>query len=402
MSKYLISSLSLIGGRKEQQDAYGVIESPHGFLVVVCDGMGGGKAGNVASKMAVKIIIDSFLNYGGNQPIEGLRHAINIANTDIYNLSNSDEDFQGMGTTLAVLLISKQSATSLHVGDSRVYQIKQGKKYFRTFDHSKVFELVKLGVLTEEQARLSSDSNIILRALGIKPVVDIEINLNLPYEKNDRFLVCTDGVSGAISEEELIQIISESKSLEETNIKLTNTVDLIGKQNGNHHDNLTSVLLETKNNSKLKTPINMKSKIIIISLIIALLLSNVFSIYNHMKFSKLLSQSKLINDSLLTIKKDKPNSNNDTDKITHTPGNIKIDKGGNSTQIQSGEKENKGGKKIPTKDFNKSTLVKSPDKKDTSNGKNAKINTPINNSKTTNQNIEKNTKDTSNNKKGGN
>jgi hypothetical protein len=113
-------------------------------------------------------------------------------------------------------------------------------------------------------------------------------------------------------------------------------------------------------------------------------------------------KSKLINDSLLTIKKDKPNSNNDTDKITHTPGNIKIDKGGNSTQIQSGEKENKGGKKIPTKDFNKSTLVKSPDKKDTSNGKNAKINTPINNSKTTNQNIEKNTKDTSNNKKGGN
>lgn len=90
-------------------------------------------------------------------------------------------------------------ATIAHVGDSRVYQFRGRTKIFRTFDHSMVFDLVKQKVITEEQARLSAQSNVITRALGIKPDLEVEI-LERPFEAGDRFLLCTDGIHGSIEE----------------------------------------------------------------------------------------------------------------------------------------------------------------------------------------------------------
>lgn len=298
MNNHLISSESLIGGRKEQQDSYGTVNTKFGLFVIVCDGMGGAKAGNIASKMAVKIVIDSVIAYNGNTAVEEIKLAIKKANWEIFNLSNNNSDFQGMGTTLAALLISKDFATTFHVGDSRVYQFKDSNKYFRTFDHSKVFDLVKLGVLTEEQARVSSESNVILRALGIKKEIDIEINDSLPYEKGDRFLICSDGISGTIPEIDLIKMMTEKNKIDEVNKKITQKIDLLGRQNGGHHDNLTSVIVETRFRSKIKTPLNMKSKRIIAILIFLFLITNTFSVINHIRLSENINMFKLKLDSL--------------------------------------------------------------------------------------------------------
>lgn len=87
-----------------------------------------------------------------------------------------------MGTTVTVLLINEEKATVAYVGDSRIYQIRKGRKIFRTFDHSMVFRMVKKKIITEEQARLSAQSNIILRAVGLKPDLDVDV-FDLPYDK---------------------------------------------------------------------------------------------------------------------------------------------------------------------------------------------------------------------------
>jgi protein phosphatase len=266
MRKFLADSKSMIGGRKQQEDALGMVDTPFGLFAVVCDGMGGAKAGNVASKMAVKIVIDGLLNYRGDNPVRIIEDLIRKANTEIFRLANTDDDYTGMGTTIAALLVQKKHATSFHVGDSRIYQVKSGKKVFRTMDHSKVHELVRLKVLTEEQARTSQESNVILRAIGIKPSVDVEINDYLPYEKKDRFLVCSDGVCGMLPDEELVSEISDSLPVEKINSNLVNKVNAIGQLNGGGHDNLTSILIECRENSELKTPLSMRSKLYIASL----------------------------------------------------------------------------------------------------------------------------------------
>ena len=105
----------------------------------------------------------------------------------ILEAGNENPSLKGMGSTATVLLLSDKSAFVAHVGDSRVYQIRSGKKIFRTFDHSMVFELVKQKVITEEQARLSAQSNIITRALGMQPDLQVDV-VERPYEKGDRFV----------------------------------------------------------------------------------------------------------------------------------------------------------------------------------------------------------------------
>lgn len=190
---------SRIGGRSENQDTCAWQDTRHGFLLLVCDGMGGGPSGKIASQMAADAIVNSVLD---SKPEldrrEVLARAIRDANNALLAAQDADPRLRGMGTTVTALLINKQSAVVAHVGDSRVYQFRGPRKLFRTFDHSHVFELVKAKALTEEEARLSGESNIITRALGPMEKVEPDIE-ELPYEKGDRFMLCTDGIWGAAS-----------------------------------------------------------------------------------------------------------------------------------------------------------------------------------------------------------
>ncbi|MCY7352665.1 MAG: protein phosphatase 2C domain-containing protein [Cytophagaceae bacterium] len=250
MLNYTFQIADSVGGRTEQQDAAGTATTRFGLLVLVCDGMGGTRGGATASRMAVDLIQKSVQNASGSDATAALVSAIRQANHEIYQRSQHDEALRGMGTTVTALLLQESHATLCHAGDSRIYHLRKGKIIHRTFDHSKVFELVRRGILSEEQARLSEDSNVILRALGIKPDIDVEVHDQQPYQKGDRFLLCTDGISGAIPEEQLLAWAETNEPVETAAPSLIRQVDQAGFQRGGGHDNLTVALVECRSSAK--------------------------------------------------------------------------------------------------------------------------------------------------------
>lgn len=258
------SAESRIGGRAENQDSYGYKQTSLGFLVIVCDGMGGGPGGRTASTIAVNEIIKSVDEASLDEKISNIIiKAIRRANIEIINQGNINPELKGMGSTCTVLMVNENSAIAAFVGDSRIYQFNNHTKIFRTFDHSMVFDLVKQKIITEEQARLSAQSNIITRALGLK--LDIEVDIKeLSYKKGDRFLLCTDGVHGSMTETELIAMSTNRKlSLNQIVDEIAIKVDGEGRNKGGGHDNLTLILLETKINSILKNKLSSYMKLMI-------------------------------------------------------------------------------------------------------------------------------------------
>jgi serine/threonine protein phosphatase PrpC len=235
--------------------------------------MGGAKGGSKASGIAVATIMEEVSGSVLPDPASVLTDAITKANTAIFRAGHANPALQGMGTTVAAILIGDNAATSAHVGDSRIYQLRGSGKVFRSFDHSMVFELVRRGSISEEEARLSDQSNVILRALGTKASVEVEINDCLPYLKGDRFLLCSDGIWGAAGEKEILRLASSDKSVDKTVENIVEAVDKIGIASGGRHDNLTACLIETNTNSKKQPKMNRKSKIIIAALSLLLLAS---------------------------------------------------------------------------------------------------------------------------------
>lgn len=246
---------SRIGGRPENQDYFGCSDTSIGLLLVVCDGMGGGPGGALASSEATKEIIN-FVKKANNDSLdkeEIIREAIQNANTHLLHLQYKDKALVGMGTTCVALLFDEQQAIAAHVGDSRIYQMRLGEKIWRTFDHSKVMELTASCIdnYTEEDARKDPNNNIITRALGISEDIDPAISVR-PYEKGDRFALCTDGVWSVMPEPQLIKLLNHSNSIDGTVEKTMITVQDYGLTNKHGlHDNFTLVLAETTCNSNL-------------------------------------------------------------------------------------------------------------------------------------------------------
>lgn len=269
---------SRIGGRKENQDSAGFRETELGSLIVVCDGMGGMQGGSVASQLAVQTILETVaLADKKTNPKTVLIQAIKNANSVIIEHGQNNPTLRGMGTTATVLLLTPYSALTAYVGDSRIYQLRNGKKIFRTFDHSMVFEMVKKRIISEEQARLSAQSNVILKALGVNADVEVEI-AERPYKKGDRFVLCSDGFWGAMPEEEFVRHLVESNPIDKILESTANVVESIGRNSGQEFDNLTAAILEMSSNSILKEKMNRTAKIIILTLTVLLLISLIFNI----------------------------------------------------------------------------------------------------------------------------
>ena len=252
---------SRIGGRAENQDSYLSKQTERGFVVTVCDGMGGGPGGKTASAIAVNEIIAGIDEANKDEATANvIIKAIRRANMAIIEAGNETPALKGMGSTATVLLLTDQSAFVAHV------QFRGRKKVFRTFDHSMVFDLVKQKVITEEQARLSAQSNVITRALGAKPDVEVEVQ-EVPYLKGDRFLLCSDGIHGSMPEEELIKLATEKgRALGPITDNIATVVDELGRKEGGGHDNLTIALVETRINSKLKTTMSKQTKLLMLCL----------------------------------------------------------------------------------------------------------------------------------------
>ena len=270
---------SRIGGRGENQDSYGAAYTPHGFVVTVCDGMGGGPGGKTASTIAVDEILESIQEASDKDTLANiLIKAVRRANMAIIEAGQENTALRGMGSTATVLIVNEQSALIAHVGDSRVYQLRNHGKVFRTFDHSMVFELVQQGVITEEQARLSAQSNIITRALGITPDVEVDVQ-EVPYLCGDRFMLCSDGIHGTMPEADLIKLASNRKAVLGALVDdIATRVDNAGRMGGGGHDNLTLAIVETQKNSKLKPAMSKETKIAFITVAAVALLSIVLNI----------------------------------------------------------------------------------------------------------------------------
>ncbi len=239
-----------IGGRSENQDAYGGVFLKGNVILTVCDGMGGMNGGQTASRIAATEILQTILDTPydkWNQEL--IVTAVNNANAAIYRKSVAEPRLRGMGTTATVLMVTPEAALITHIGDSRVYQIRKGKKIFRTFDHSKVFEMVSQNMMTEEQARTSSFSNVITKALGIRPSVEMTVE-KLPYKKGDRFVLCCDGIWNCLPEENMLSLFVE-KDIPLDEVKyLTERINAIGIEYGDGHDNLTAIIADMMKNSE--------------------------------------------------------------------------------------------------------------------------------------------------------
>ena len=243
MLTYKYAVQTNIGGRRENQDSYGSAMTPYGLALIVCDGMGGAAGGKQAAEMAVAVILRELKKTIQPVPRQAVILAIEEANKAIYQISTQYAYRQGMGTTTTVVLLGPTSVVIAHVGDSRVYHLRNGAILSRTFDHSAVFERVRQGQLNEEQARLSPDSNIILRALGVDVNVEIDVH-EATYLSKDRFVLCTDGVSGALPEPELLALFNRKNRPIILVDEIIDHINHLGYAQGGRHDNLTVALLD--------------------------------------------------------------------------------------------------------------------------------------------------------------
>ena len=195
-------------------------------LYVVCDGMGGGNAGEIASALAVEAIhahlvaascdvdlplLDPF-NHTVSAPAHRLASAIRAANDVIYRESRSRTDYAGMGTTVVAALLSEEALAIAHVGDSRLYLVRNGTIQSLTTDHSWVAEQILKGLITEEEAARSPRRNIVTRALGVESWVEVEL-AEIPIKNGDLLLLCSDGLTSAIHPNDILHILRGSDDL---------------------------------------------------------------------------------------------------------------------------------------------------------------------------------------------
>ncbi len=189
--------------RQQNQDTYGIqmLEGDR-VIALVCDGMGGARAGNVASSMAVEAFMETFLNSEASAE-ERMRSAASVANQKVFQRSIQDQDCTGMGTTIVAALVNEQEAVILNEGDSRAYHINEEGIFLVTRDHSLVEDLVQRGELTREEARTHPNKNLITRALGAEPMLMADY-FHQTLMPGDCLLLCSDGLSNVVEEQEML------------------------------------------------------------------------------------------------------------------------------------------------------------------------------------------------------
>jgi len=176
-------------------------------LLVVADGLGGYNAGDVASALAVKTIEESYPEII-KDPEKAIKRTLETANAKIYKQSLQNRENAGMGTTCTVLLIQGSFAYSAHVGDSRLYLLRDGGIYLMSEDHSQVMDMVRSGLLELSEVRHHPDKNVITRALGRQPGVEVSTwRQPLPLRVGDGFVVCSDGLYDDIEDNEIYEAV---------------------------------------------------------------------------------------------------------------------------------------------------------------------------------------------------
>ncbi len=228
--------------RSMNQDFFYCNENPVGSfrnLFVVADGMGGHKAGDHASKLCVESMADSIRRTSHKTPVTIFEEAVNKANDEVYRAAQENLAFEGMGTTMVACTLTDYTMYVANIGDSRLYLLRDGLSQI-TVDHSLVEELIKQGNLTVSEARVHPQRNIITRALG----TDVQVNADffeVTVQKGDIVLLCSDGLSNMLDDEDMEYIIRHSDTLEEAGTALVSRANQCGGD-----DNITVVLVQVE------------------------------------------------------------------------------------------------------------------------------------------------------------
>ncbi len=243
MNKPAWASETHIGHHRQiNEDRYAVFECPLGQVFVVCDGMGGHEAGEVAATIAIQAIQETLSQATPDYPPDyWLRRSLNTAHLAVHQAPQKGLGSPQMGTTAVVLLLTSQNeAWWAHIGDSRLYLFRNGKLYSLTRDHSLVAWYVESGFITPAQAHRHPESNQLLLSLGgSKDIFLVEApSIPLSIQSGDLFLLCSDGLSGYVSEAAITQILSSPKPLSE---KVRNLVHAALAEGG--YDNVTVLLV---------------------------------------------------------------------------------------------------------------------------------------------------------------
>jgi protein phosphatase len=223
--------------RSANEDSYWV----HSPLFVLADGMGGAQAGEVASQTAVGVFsAQGGLPDGPGTYEERLAALVAQANGRVYSQAQSDDQFAGMGTTLTVAYVGEDDLAIAHVGDSRFYVLRDGELEQLTDDHSLVGELVRRGQISAEEAEDHPQRSIITRALGIEGEVTVD-HFSWPVRDGDVFLLCSDGLTGMVSDARVAEILAEAPSLAVAAQQLVAAANKAGGR-----DNLTVILFRVE------------------------------------------------------------------------------------------------------------------------------------------------------------
>lgn len=231
--------------RQNNEDFWGEVSELQ--LYVLADGMGGHKAGEVAAYEAVISLCRLLKKALGRkrkmslyETRDAIRHAIEQVNGIIYKLSRTDEQYRGMGTTLCCVHFHDRGVVYAHVGDSRIYRLNQQKLELLTSDHSLLRELLELGQLNEYEAPDFLYKNIITKAIGTAPLVEPTIQV-CDVVPGDIYLMCSDGLSDLLKEEEIEEILRQAPNLSYAAQKLVSEANMKGG-----FDNITAVIMQVQ------------------------------------------------------------------------------------------------------------------------------------------------------------
>lgn len=285
-SEIIIGNCSDVGKvRQVNEDYFASFHGRFGSLTLVCDGMGGHKGGELASRIAVEAIRNYFDGIREDaDPKKELLESLKSANSAILQESGENPDLEGMGSTVVLLLIKGDQAYCAHIGDSRIYLIRDGKIHQITKDHSLVQQLIDANIISPEEAKNHPKKNVITKSLGIDEQTLPDITEPIALFRGDRFVLCTDGLTGMVQDNEIMQ----EAAGKEVQQACRNLVELANKRGGK--DNITVQILEIRKGKKLPKRLSpWKKTAIAIAAIIALgsaLFCYLFCCNGQQKYSK--------------------------------------------------------------------------------------------------------------------
>jgi len=245
MTQVTIGAATHPGKRKtENEDSFDYVlpeggkRNKKGILLILADGMGGHAGGAIASRTAVDVVKDQYLKAATDDVLDALKEAFQKANAAVLEKSADDRSLAGMATTLTAVVLKEDLLYHAHVGDSRAYLIDESDMVVFTEDHSYVASLVAAGAITEAEAETHPQRNLVTRAVGALPDLDIDTGgFPHPLKKNQHVMLCCDGLFKVVPEKEIQSIIESEEEPNQTCEKLVERANRYGGP-----DNITVVL----------------------------------------------------------------------------------------------------------------------------------------------------------------